>query len=261
MNSTRSLACITALLVASGTAFANSSIILNGDFERNNAIAGQSQFNLSNADFSALVNDVTAFGTSGELDLYTSGSGYEPNPQSGSWEVRLHGNGGDIFDAFSLWLSAPLVSGTSYNLRFYVAGDLGVNPIAPLSVNVGLSSNADSFGTLLYTSSGVYGTGAWNQYDFSFMAPNAASYLTVKNVSVSAVVDNFSLAPIPEPETYAMMLAGLGLLGLVGRRRNHLKADPLRLAADPPPQAARNEGDAIRQARSGSVAPSASRTR
>ena len=26
-------------------------------------------------------------------------------------------------------------------------------------------------------------------------------------------------APIPEPETYAMMLAGLGLLGVVGRRR------------------------------------------
>jgi hypothetical protein len=28
-----------------------------------------------------------------------------------------------------------------------------------------------------------------------------------------------AIAPIPEPETYAMMLAGLGLLGFVGRRR------------------------------------------
>jgi hypothetical protein len=28
-----------------------------------------------------------------------------------------------------------------------------------------------------------------------------------------------SVAPIPEPETYALMLAGLGLLGFVGRRR------------------------------------------
>ena len=26
-------------------------------------------------------------------------------------------------------------------------------------------------------------------------------------------------APVPEPETYAMMLAGLGLLGIIGRRR------------------------------------------
>jgi hypothetical protein len=32
-------------------------------------------------------------------------------------------------------------------------------------------------------------------------------------------VANASLAPIPEPETYAMMLAGLGLLGAIGRRR------------------------------------------
>ena len=29
----------------------------------------------------------------------------------------------------------------------------------------------------------------------------------------------FGVAPIPEPETYAMMLAGLGLLGFVARRR------------------------------------------
>jgi hypothetical protein len=28
-------------------------------------------------------------------------------------------------------------------------------------------------------------------------------------------------APIPEPETYAMMLAGLGLMALLARRRKH----------------------------------------
>jgi hypothetical protein len=33
--------------------------------------------------------------------------------------------------------------------------------------------------------------------------------------------NNFTLAPaVPEPETYAMLLAGLGLLGFVARRRN-----------------------------------------
>jgi hypothetical protein len=35
--------------------------------------------------------------------------------------------------------------------------------------------------------------------------------------------DQLYLAPIPEPETYAMMLAGLGLIGFVaGRRRRKL---------------------------------------
>ena len=30
---------------------------------------------------------------------------------------------------------------------------------------------------------------------------------------------NLTLAPVPEPETYAMMLAGLGILGFLARRR------------------------------------------
>ncbi len=40
-------------------------------------------------------------------------------------------------------------------------------------------------------------------------------------------VDNLqfnSAAPVPEPETYAMMLAGLGLLGIVARRRRQQTA-------------------------------------
>ncbi|MDP2788389.1 MAG: PEPxxWA-CTERM sorting domain-containing protein [Pseudomonadota bacterium] len=219
MKTAYKLLTVAALLAASETALASTNLILNGDFEINNAVAGQYQFNLSNAEFSALVNDVTAYGTSAELDLYTSGSGYEPNPQSGAWEVRLHGDGGGLFDAFSFRLSSPVVSGTSYNLRFYVAGDLGMNPIGPLSIKVGLSSDASSFGALLYTSNGLIGTGSWNQYDYSFIAANDASYLTVQNVSVSAVVDNFLLAPVPEPETWAMLLAGLGLVGWAARQR------------------------------------------
>jgi hypothetical protein len=29
----------------------------------------------------------------------------------------------------------------------------------------------------------------------------------------------YSAAPVPEPETYAMLLAGLGALGFIGKRR------------------------------------------
>lgn len=43
------------------------------------------------------------------------------------------------------------------------------------------------------------------------LPPTFSNSLTVDNVTVAAVV--------PEPETYAMMLAGLGALGFMSRRR------------------------------------------
>jgi hypothetical protein len=41
-------------------------------------------------------------------------------------------------------------------------------------------------------------------------------YVAVDNIMVAA--------PVPEPETYAMMLAGLGLLGFAARRRKQKAA-------------------------------------
>ncbi|MDQ3185151.1 MAG: PEP-CTERM sorting domain-containing protein [Pseudomonadota bacterium] len=43
-----------------------------------------------------------------------------------------------------------------------------------------------------------------------------AGFKTVLPVSAGSI---FQVSPIPEPETYAMLLAGLGLLGAVARRR------------------------------------------
>jgi hypothetical protein len=49
---------------------------------------------------------------------------------------------------------------------------------------------------------------AWKAADF------------VPNPRYNALV-NISAAPVPEPETYAMLLAGLGILGTVVRRRSN----------------------------------------
>lgn len=58
--------------------------------------------------------------------------------------------------------------------------------------------------------------------------PNCASILCMPSQRASAKLETFDirftvntvLAPVPEPETYAMLLAGLGLIGLTARRRN-----------------------------------------
>ena len=60
---------------------------------------------------------------------------------------------------------------------------------------------------------------------FSFVIPNTADNYTL-HVSGTALSSlggsysgNMSISAIPEPETYAMILAGLGLLGFAARRR------------------------------------------
>jgi PEP-CTERM motif len=39
------------------------------------------------------------------------------------------------------------------------------------------------------------------------------------NGTLHTVIDNLTISSVPEPETYGMMLAGLGLVGFISRRR------------------------------------------
>ena len=62
---------------------------------------------------------------------------------------------------------------------------------------------------------------------FSLMGyGNVVSFTLVGNVSWAFIaLDNLDVAaPIPEPGTYAMLLAGLGLLGIAARRRKQNEA-------------------------------------
>lgn len=81
----------------------------------------------------------------------------------------------------------------------------------------------------------IIGVGGGTAFAENYMAPNTVHYQDVwngwdANNSASAYVwDNaqgaaytnyaFRIAAVPEPETLAMMIAGLGLLGAVARRK------------------------------------------
>lgn len=68
---------------------------------------------------------------------------------------------------------------------------------------------------------------AWGTYSLSLTITAGAGQIlqfgfanTATNFAPSAVAyDNIVLAPVPEPSTYALMLSGLGLLGVAARRR------------------------------------------
>jgi hypothetical protein len=122
-------------------------------------------------------------------------------------------------DAFSFSLASPVMSGTSYQLSFHASGLPGISSTYPIQVAIGLSTDPAAFGTPLYTSSAPNGNGEWHLFNHGFVAPSTASYVTVRNVSGFASVDNFTLTPVPEPETWALLLAGLGLVGWRLQRR------------------------------------------
>jgi PEP-CTERM motif-containing protein len=58
--------------------------------------------------------------------------------------------------------------------------------------------------------------------NLSFTSASQASgedFSVVQTAALGQVIRGVALAPVPEPENYAMMMAGLGLLGVVARRR------------------------------------------
>ena len=116
-------------------------------------------------------------------------------PQAGTYYVSFLWGSPDSFN------TVTIVSGGFSNFFEFKPGPSGVVPVDPAetaSYWVGFSSD-EAIDQVAFTSE------SWNQQD-----PGKAAF-EVANISVTA--------PIPEPETYALMLAGLGLMGFIARRR------------------------------------------
>jgi hypothetical protein len=66
--------------------------------------------------------------------------------------------------------------------------------------------------------------GTVNKYMNFFSTSNLAITKVIFEAGTNSFeTDNFAVSAVPEVETYAMMLAGLGLMGTIARRRNKYK--------------------------------------
>lgn len=180
---------------------------------------------LNTAVASAAITTPTTIG----FDDLTAGN-YVPSPYAGlTWEnfYVTAGSSGIFLNALT---SPPNVG---LNPSGWIASFSSDQPFNFLSANIaqqydGISLFATEFvgyktdGTTLsmnVTSQGTAGVlidFGWNSLYKVTMAAAGGASLT------ATAIDDVSVSPVPEPETYAMLIAGLGLAGAMARRRKKI---------------------------------------
>lgn len=124
--------------------------------------------------------------------------------------------------------------GHNYHFTYQIAATFGYTPGAGQTFSFGGDDDVwvyfdktlgiDLGGIHGYASDTVnldtlFGPGkAAGNYSFDFFF--AERHTTGSDLTISTSLNLVAAAPVPEPETYAMLLAGLGLLGVARRRRS-----------------------------------------
>lgn len=121
---------------------------------------------------------------------------------------------GSSSDAGILSRALHLTAGVQYTARFDLAGNQrGGSDTGTVTFGFGSAQLSYSL------ASGA----AFSSYEIVFMPMFTGTYnLSFANAgtdNVGALLDNVVVTTVPEPETYALLLAGLGLLGAVKRRK------------------------------------------
>ena len=214
----------TVALLACGAA--NAQLIANGSFET--PVVNPGTFQLFVVGSSGLTG-WSVIGPIGRdvaiVSTTFAQNGVTINAQSGNQSLDLTGFNDNTTEGVAQTVATTI--GDRYQLTFYVGnttggGIFGSTSTLDLLVNGGQ--------VLAAVNSAVNATGlTWQQFSFDFVATGASTVLGFVNgdpaTDNSNILDNVVLVDqgpvgaVPEPETYALMLAGLGLIGLMARRR------------------------------------------
>jgi hypothetical protein len=214
-------------------------------------IAGAAMLAFSGAAFSQTVNNGTFAGidhgaiagwnSSGDIELRTVQS---INDQMGAGAVAIAAPPGGTLqstvaqawgvsaasDAISQTISG-LVAGNTYTISFVEAAANRSDVVYKGLLNWGVSLGGQTLQSTAVAIPGAFSASSWISNSLTFTATAASEvlqFLAQSSVGVAPepilLLDNVSItnatvAAVPEPGTYALMLAGLGALGFIAKRR------------------------------------------
>lgn len=160
----------------------------------------------------------------GSVDVIGAGPGNEPGAGPGQQGDAtgynfLPGNGnyidldGSSSDAGVFSKALTLTGGVTYSASFQLAGSQR-NFTESVNVSFGTASASFTYGrfTPFTTSTLLFTPTTTGSYLLSFSEPGASN-------NEGLLLDNVSVTAVPEPSTYALMLAGIGAIGFLSRRR------------------------------------------
>jgi hypothetical protein len=196
-TSKKSLAAM-ALALSAIAAQATPNLVANGSFEANAQAAGTWNIYSSLTNWTGVNN----------IELRNNVSG---TAQDGVNFVELDTTSNN---AMKQTITA---SAGDYDLSFWYSARPGV-----AAGSNGLSYSFGSLSGNVLTATAGAAVNVWQHY-VGRVHLNGATDLTFAAIersdSLGGSLDNVSVTAVPEPETYALMLAGLGLIGAVVRRR------------------------------------------
>jgi hypothetical protein len=203
------LVALSSLMLA-GAAYADSNLVVNGDFS-----AGNTGFTSGYTYYSPMNWQPTRYsvGTLSSFGDHTTGSGkflmadgaYSATTAVWSQTINVAANTDYSFEAWAREVYTPS------------------SPV----VTLGFYANSTQIGTLALAHNS---TASWQQ----FLTTWNSGTLTTVNLQIRDLQTNngvpgndfaiddirlSAVAPVPEPETYALMMAGLGLLGFMAKRK------------------------------------------
>ncbi len=170
----------------------------------------------SQTDFGYTTGVVTGWSVTGNGGVWRPGNNLPQGPTNG--DQVGYSNGGSLTQT----LSAVLTANSQYTLNVDLLNRTDGYPNFSSTIEILAGGHVLASSTIR---GGTAGTTVLQTV--SFLSGASDAYLG-QNLGIALVSrggqsdwDNvrLNLAPVPEPETYAMMIAGLGLLGFMARRK------------------------------------------